>query len=429
MANLEIAFALARLETLNLEFDIELVRYALAVEEEENNRRRARRRKWWMKPWLRRRTFLGQYTRLMEELRAEDIPSYTNYMRLPPELVDEVLQRIEHRIEKKTTFWRKPLSPGLRFAITLRYLASGDSYKSLQYDFRVANNTIAGIIPQVCDAIIAEFMDECIVCPSTPHEWLRVEETFRLKWHVPHALGAIDGKHVAIKCPAKTGTRYYNYKGFYSIIMLALVDADYKYLWLDVGANGGCSDAQIFNSSDLKTILEDGSIAFPAPVAIPEEEFVLPYYLLGDEAFALRTWLMKPYSRRNMDHGQRICNYRISRGRRIVENVFGITAQKFQCLHSTMRQHPDIVTKIVLTCCILHNLHRMRYRKENLQIDQEDADHNVIPGAWRQHGNLQDVPQPGGPRNTGTRQAKDQRLYLTNYFLNRGAVPWQERMI
>ena len=81
--------------------------------------------------------------------------------------------------------------------------------------------------------------------PIYPHEWLRVEETFRVKWHVPHALWAIDGKHVAIKCPSHTGTRYYNYKGFYSIIMLALVDADYKYLWLDVGANGGCSDAQL----------------------------------------------------------------------------------------------------------------------------------------------------------------------------------------
>ena len=105
---------------------------------------------------------MGQYTRLMEEMRREDIPCYTNYMRMPPELVDEVLQRIGHRIEKQTTFWRKPLSPGLRFAITMRYLASGDSYKSLQNDFRVANNTIAGIIPEVCEAIISEFMDECI---------------------------------------------------------------------------------------------------------------------------------------------------------------------------------------------------------------------------------------------------------------------------
>ena len=78
MANLQIALALARLDRLDLEFDLELVRYALAVEEQENNRLRARRRKWWMKPWLTRRTYLGQYTKLMEELRAEDIPSYTN---------------------------------------------------------------------------------------------------------------------------------------------------------------------------------------------------------------------------------------------------------------------------------------------------------------------------------------------------------------
>ena len=175
--NVQIALALARMGRLNLQLDLERVRYVLAVEEEQHNRREARRRKWWMKPWLRRRTFLGQYSRLLEEMRREDIPSYTNYMRMPPELVDEVLQRIGHRIQKQKTFWREPLSPGLRFAITMRYLASGDSYKSLQYDFRVANNTIAGIIPEVCEAIIAEFMDECIVCPSTPEEWLKVEKT------------------------------------------------------------------------------------------------------------------------------------------------------------------------------------------------------------------------------------------------------------
>ena len=166
--------------------------------------------------------------------------------------------------------------------------------------------------------------------PIYPQEWLKVEETFRLRWNIPHALGAIDGKHVGVKCPAHTGTRYYNCKGFYSVILLALVDADYKYLWLDVGANGGCSDAQLFNSSELKNILEDGSIAFPPPSPLPEENFNLPYYLLGDDAFALRTWRMKPYSRRNMDNGQRIFNYHLLRGRRIVENVFGITAQKFQ---------------------------------------------------------------------------------------------------
>ncbi len=61
-----------------------------------------------------------------------------------------------------------------------------------------------------------------------------------------HAIGAIDGKHVPIKCPKKSGSLFYNYNGFYSIILLALEDGDYKFLWLDVGQNGSSSDAQIF---------------------------------------------------------------------------------------------------------------------------------------------------------------------------------------
>ena len=67
--NVQIALALARMDRLNWQLDLERVRYVLAVEEQQHNRREARRRKWWMKPWLRRRTFLGQYSRLMEEMR------------------------------------------------------------------------------------------------------------------------------------------------------------------------------------------------------------------------------------------------------------------------------------------------------------------------------------------------------------------------
>ena len=110
----------------------------------------------------------------------------------------------------------------------------------------------------------------------------------------------MDGKHIAMRCPYNSGTEYYNYKGFYSILLFALVDADYQYVWIDVGTNGCCPDAQLFNRSDLKACIEDGTIGFPAATALPVEDRLLPYYLLGDDAFALRTWLMKPYSKRNM---------------------------------------------------------------------------------------------------------------------------------
>ena len=82
--------------------------------------------------------------------------------------------------------------------------------------------------------------------------------------------GALDGKHVALKKPKTSGALYHNYKGFFSIVMLALVDGQYKFRWVDAGTDGSCSDAQIFNACQLKRRIEDGRIDFPDPAPITQ---------------------------------------------------------------------------------------------------------------------------------------------------------------
>ena len=66
-----------------------------------------------------------------------------------------------------------------------------------------------------------------------------------------------------IKKPPKSGSLYHNYKGYFSVIPMALVDAEYRFRWVDIGTEGSCSDAQIFNISELRHKIEDGSIGFP----------------------------------------------------------------------------------------------------------------------------------------------------------------------
>ena len=187
---------------------------------------------------------------------------------------------------------------------------------------------------------------------------------------------------------------------------MALVDADYKFLWIDVGSDGSSNNASIYNGSELREGLESPNNIFNLheEKSLPGDDVPVPYYIVGDNAFGINKRLMNPCAIRNMEHHERIFNYILSRARRIVENAFGILAHKFRVLLRTMHQRPETCRKIITTCVIPHNLIRLRYpATHNNLMDLEDQNQNVIPGAWRNDKVLLDVYH-GRARNTGTQE-------------------------
>ena len=142
------------------------------------------------------------------------------------------------------------MSPGVKLAVTLRHLATGDSYTTLQYAFRVASPTIIKFVPEVCDAITRAYRDQVMRCPTLPEDWLLVKSVFCWSWNFPHALGALDGMHIPIRCPQGGGSLIRNCKGFHSIVLLALVDGDSKFLWVDMGAARSTLDAHQFKAQN-----------------------------------------------------------------------------------------------------------------------------------------------------------------------------------
>ena len=315
-------------------------------EERKKNEVHRNARRWWTRPWLMpaRRENQGTYANLMVELLEHDPQAYRNFTRVDPALFQELTDRLTPRIEKRSTYWRrKPHPPGLKLAITLRYVASGNDYHSLMYQFRVPHNTISLIVREVCEAIIAEYTEEVLTMPTNAEEWKGVSKVFAERWQFYNCLGALDGKHVRMKNPRNGGSLFFNYKGYFSLSLLGLVDGDYKFLWASVGHEGSCSDAQIWNNSELKDAIDDNTIGFPDAAPLPGDDAPLPFFLIGDDAFALNTCMMKPYSRRSMERAQIIFNYRLSRARRIVENAFGILANRYRCLLTTMAQDADNV--------------------------------------------------------------------------------------
>ena len=394
-------------------------------------RRRRQRRRFWVRLWILRRPELGLYHRLMVELRNEDPTGFHNFMRMPPAMFDELVTRLTPRIEKQATNMRLPLEPGLKVAVTLRHLASGAKYRDMQYAWRVPANTMCVVVREVCQAIVDEYLDELLTCPQTEDGWRELADDWYRRWNFPNVIGAIDGKHVACKAPPNSGSEYYNYKNFFSIILFAMVSSDYKFLWVDVSGMGASSDAHIYNLSELRDGLENNNIrGWPAPRPLPNDNQDVPFFLVGDDAFALRTYLMKPYGHRNLSRKERIFNYRLSRARRVVENAFGILANRFQILLSTMGHHVATVRLITTACVLLHNLMRTRYPVlQNRLVDGVNANGNVQPGEWRQGRNLEDTVDVQAP-NRASKEGKMQRN-LIKHWVNSpaGSVAWQDRMI
>lgn len=139
---------------------------------------------------------------------------------------------------------------------------------------------------------------------------------------------------------------------------------------------------------------------------------------------------MNPYNKHKMTDAELITNYRIFRGRRVVENAFGILASRWQALLTTLQQYPEVATVVVETAFCLYNLMRMRYPGlQNAQLDHEDANHKFVPGEWRRHAPMHELFWVREPNQVFT-EAKRQWKYLRLHFNSpAGAVPWQNDML
>jgi len=140
--------------------------------------------------------------------------------------------------------------------------------------------------------------------------------------------------------------------------------------------------------------------------------------------------MQKPFGQRNLTREERIFNYRLSRGRRVSENAFGILANRFQIMLTTMQHDPATVRLITTTCVLLHNLMRTRYpTMHNQLVDREDDDHQLIPGAWREGRQMEDCVIVQGP-NSANREGKQLRNLLKHWVnSDAGKVTWQDNMI
>ena len=98
-----------------------------------------------------------------------------------------------------------------RLAVTLTFLATGETYRSLSFQFRISRAAISYIIKEVCSATAKHLGPHFLRVPSSSEEWLAIANTFQQKWQYPNCIGAIDGKHIVMQPPPNAGSYFYNY--------------------------------------------------------------------------------------------------------------------------------------------------------------------------------------------------------------------------
>lgn len=178
-----------------------------------------------------------------------------------------------------------------------------------------------------------------------------IAQEFYENWNFPNCIGSIDGKHIRIKCPKNSGSMFFNYKLFFSIVLMGVADANYKFIMIDIGAYGKDSDAGVLSNSNILKRLENKTLK------LPNSNVTGPYTFIADEAFPLRTYLMRPYPRRLLnDENKSYFNYRLSRARMTIECAFGIAAAKFRILQKSIETKVENADHVVKAICMLHNV-------------------------------------------------------------------------
>ena len=257
---------------------------------------------------------------------------------------------------KIRTTYRKSISVEVRVAITIWRLGTNIEYHTIAALFRLGRSTACKIVLDTCEVIARHLMRKYMYVRIPQNESLReIIDGFQCRWGFPQTVGAIDGTHIPILRPQESASDYYNRKGYYSILMQAIVECRGIFIDVNIGWPGKVHDARVFANSSCYRKGSNGTF-FPDWSRVIGGVSV-PLVILGDPAYPLLPWLMKPYlENASTTPQQRNFNYQQSSARMVVENAFGRLKGRWRCLLKRIDSHVSNVPNIVSSCIVLHNI-------------------------------------------------------------------------
>ena len=269
-----------------------------------------------------------------------------------------ILSRIEHHLQRQT-LTEAPISPEERLGICLYRLGRGDYYFTISEMTGRGLSTVSSIVKEVSELLVEHLWDESVsvFMPKSAEEFKEKVIDMEELWQFPCCWAAGDGCHITMKCPPgglESCKEYHNFKNFYSIVLMGVVDSRYRFVWGNCEYAGNSHDAIILKSTELWTnIVEDGLLP---NIGKKIGEISCPPLFVGDSAFPLHTWPLKPYTNAVLTPQQRYFNYRLSRARKVTEGAYGQLKGRWRVLLRKNESSKEQVRITPLACIVLHNI-------------------------------------------------------------------------
>ncbi|XP_014213350.1 protein ANTAGONIST OF LIKE HETEROCHROMATIN PROTEIN 1-like [Copidosoma floridanum] len=353
----------------------------------------------------------------------EDL-SFHSYIRMSATQLENLVSLTGPEMQKNNCF-KKSIGVAQGLLLTLKFLAAGDSIYTVSCQYSIDCETIENIISTACKAIWNQLVLNVMPSDLSKNRWLKMAQEFEEKWDFPHCIGAIDAVHIVMQpssneSPSKQKSNERN-----SIVLLAICDANFIFTFVDMGTYG--CNGEIFRASQIGCAFENNDMNLPKPSPLNENDTEnFPYVLVGDEAFPLKTYLLRPYPQKDCIEVSRLnFNCRLIRAQKTIETCLGILSSRWQIFSKTINMDVDKTMKIVQACVCLHNWLRLsdlsgnscvRYMTTEL-VDQKVGD-VFVAGSCRKSsersGAFKDISCVGS--NVGSRKAIQIRDSYLHYF-------------
>lgn len=250
--------------------------------------------------------------------------------------------------------------------LTLQWLGTGNFLWNLRRIRNCSTTTVWRCIWAVIDGIVdPDIVNQWLQWPADEESSQRHLDYFRNEYRLPNILGVVDGTHIPIMRPANDPyeAAYVNRKQFHSFNTQIICGSNYEILHVDVSSVGSAHDARVWNESDGPRLIQESRSS-----------------LIGDSAYPCRWYLLTPYDaamRDRLDERQQLFQRRLLAARQNVEQTIGILKSRFNILKRPARYSFSMVPRVVLACCILHNIcrrHNIPLDNNNIHIENRDND-------------------------------------------------------